>query len=252
MAKRAAAASTWPPCSYEVAPNARISIEPGAGTEVFGEETDMRRMFHMLVNQDSSPTAQTGPSEVEIRRQGEWVKIGVQLGPDTAATADVERRWLSRMATRYGGWVELEGGTQSIFLPADGASDQREVVELRKELEQAQQLGKPMRVSSRQSSPPAICAAKSHPPPPQNQGWIAWNYCKTPPLPCSAYSVIGLDDARRHDRASRSNSVSKSAARPELSRRITVGTELLGDLGLLTGMRFDREREAHRRDRARA
>src|SRR5882724_11394638 len=124
---------------YEVAPNARIAIEPGAGTEVFGEESDMRRMFHMLVNQDGN--AQGGPSEVEIRRQGEWVKIAVQLGPDTVAAANVERRWMSRMATRYGGWVELEGGTQSIFLPADGASDQREVVELRKELEQAQQLG---------------------------------------------------------------------------------------------------------------
>ena len=93
---------------YEVAPNARIAIEPGAGTEVNGEESDMRRMFHMLVNQDSSPTGQGGPSEVEIRRQGEWVKIAVQLGPDTAAADDVERRWLSRMATRYGGRVELE------------------------------------------------------------------------------------------------------------------------------------------------
>ena len=126
---------------YEVAPNARIAIEPGAGTEVVGEEADMRRMFHMLVNQDSSPNGQSGPSEVEIRRQGEWVKIAVQLGPDTAAAGDVERRWLSRMATRYGGRVELEGGTQSIFLPAEGASGQREVVELRKELEEAQQLG---------------------------------------------------------------------------------------------------------------
>ena len=125
---------------YEVAPNARIAIEPGAGTEVFGEESDMRRMFHMLVNQDSN--AQGGPSEVEIRRQGEWVKIAVQLGPEQqVGAADVERRWLARMATRYGGWTELEGGTQAIFLPADGASDQREVVELRKELVQAQQLG---------------------------------------------------------------------------------------------------------------
>jgi signal transduction histidine kinase len=45
------------------------------------------------------------------------------------------------MAVRYGGRLELEGGLQSIVLPADGASDQRELAELRRELEQAQQLG---------------------------------------------------------------------------------------------------------------
>jgi signal transduction histidine kinase len=58
-----------------------------------------------------------------------------------ATTGELEQRWLSRMATRHGGWIELEGGTQSIFLQADGASDKREVTELRKELAQAQKLG---------------------------------------------------------------------------------------------------------------
>jgi signal transduction histidine kinase len=37
--------------------------------------------------------------------------------------------------------VELEGGTHSIVLQADGALDRREVTELRKELAEAQQLG---------------------------------------------------------------------------------------------------------------
>src|SRR5690606_4998480 len=73
--------------------------------------------------------------------QDEWVKVTVELGPDISATAELERRWLSRMAVRHGGRLELEGGTESLLLPADGASDQREVIELRKELEQAQQLG---------------------------------------------------------------------------------------------------------------
>ena len=122
----------------DLAPNTRIAIEPGAGTEVFGDEQDLRRMLNLLVTQAGS--AQSGAAEVNIRRQAEWVKISVELGPDAGAQ-ELERRWLSRMATRHGGWVELEGGTQAIFLPADGASDQREVVELRKELEQAQQLG---------------------------------------------------------------------------------------------------------------
>jgi two-component system, OmpR family, sensor kinase len=128
---------------YEVAPNARIAMEPGAGTEVFGEEGELRRMLHVLVSQtNADPTALADASPtIDIRRQDEWVRLSVELGPDSSATADLERRWLSRMAVRHGGRLELEGGTESILLPADGASDQREVVELRRELVQAQQLG---------------------------------------------------------------------------------------------------------------
>jgi two-component system, OmpR family, sensor kinase len=128
----------------QLAPNARIVMEPGAGTEVFGEEAELSRMLLLLVGQTHGNPAEAAVSaapEVHIRRQDQWVRISVALGPDTAASAELERRWLSRMATRYGGRLELEGGMQSVLLPADGASDQREVVELRKELEQAQQLG---------------------------------------------------------------------------------------------------------------
>ncbi|HWA71176.1 MAG TPA: hypothetical protein VG937_02520 [Polyangiaceae bacterium] len=123
---------------YEVAPSARIAIEPGAGTEVFGDEADLRRMVNLLVTQAAAGASQT---EIRIRRQDDWVRISVDLGPDVAATGELERRWLSRMATRHGGWFELEGGTQSILLQADGASDHREVHELRQELKQAQELG---------------------------------------------------------------------------------------------------------------
>jgi signal transduction histidine kinase len=45
------------------------------------------------------------------------------------------------MALRLGGRLELEGGEQALLLPADGASVQHEVDELRRELEQAKQLG---------------------------------------------------------------------------------------------------------------
>lgn len=127
---------------YQVAPRARIEVLPGDGTEVFGEENELRRMLHVLVNQTNASSAETAGSastDVRIRRENGWIKISVELGPDVSATAELERRWLSRMATRQGGRLELEGGTQTIVLPAEGAGE--EVLELRKELEQAQQLG---------------------------------------------------------------------------------------------------------------
>ncbi len=128
---------------YAVAPLARIAMEPGAGTEVFGVEAELKRMLHVLVNHTNTSFSQqeAASPEVRIYRQGDWVRISVELGPDSSPTAELERRWLSRMTLRHGGKLDLVGGTLSILLPADGASDQSEVAELRKELEQAQQLG---------------------------------------------------------------------------------------------------------------
>jgi two-component system, OmpR family, sensor kinase len=125
----------------EVAPNARIAIAPGAGTEVFGEDTELRRMLHMLVGHASGRAPGEAEIEVTIRREGDFVRISANLGPDTSAMGELESRWLSRMALRHGGSVELGGQAHSILLQADGAIEQREVTELRKELEQAQQLG---------------------------------------------------------------------------------------------------------------
>ena len=125
----------------EIAPSARIAIEPGSGTEVFGDEAELRRMLHLLVGQPSGNLPTRAEAEITIRRQGDFVRISTNLGPDTTALGELEHRWLSRMALRHGGSIELEGGTQSILLQADGASDQREVTELRKELAEAQQLG---------------------------------------------------------------------------------------------------------------
>jgi signal transduction histidine kinase len=125
----------------EIAPSARISLEPGSGTEVFGDEAELRRMLHLLVGQSSGNLPTRAEAEITIRRQGDFVRISTNLGPDTSALGELEHRWLSRMALRHGGSIELEGGTQSILLQADGASDQREVTELRKELAEAQQLG---------------------------------------------------------------------------------------------------------------
>jgi hypothetical protein len=125
----------------EIAPSARIAIEPGSGTEVFGDEAELRRMLHLLLGQSTGNLPTRSEAEITIRRQGDFVRIGTNLGPDTSALGELEHRWLSRMALRHGGSIELEGGTQSILLQADGASDQREVTELRKELAEAQQLG---------------------------------------------------------------------------------------------------------------
>lgn len=155
----------------EVVPNARIAMDTGSGTEVFGEEQELRRMIHLLVSQtNSSPMdSESARPDVEIKRDGEWVKISVELGPDSSATAELERRWLSRMATRHGGRLELEGGTETLFLPADRATD--EMAELRRELEQAQQLGeayaRELAAAFAESSDlPSEPKAASVPPPP--------------------------------------------------------------------------------------
>ena len=121
---------------WEVAPEARVSIEPGSGTEVFGDEAELRRMLLVMLGHGSG----TG-STVVIRREGDEVVVGVLLGPDSSATADTERAWLSRMAIRYGGRYELEGSMEVLGLPADGVEARDDVASLRRELEEARKQG---------------------------------------------------------------------------------------------------------------
>jgi two-component system OmpR family sensor kinase len=125
---------------FELAPEARIALEPGAGTEVMGVESELRRMLSVLVRQPGTVGSQV-PSGLSIRREGDWIRITVESGPEGAPRRDLEYRWLSRMAVRQGGRVELQRGNQSLLLPAEQASDQREIESLRRELEQAQLLG---------------------------------------------------------------------------------------------------------------
>ncbi|HEX4336664.1 MAG TPA: hypothetical protein VH062_12170 [Polyangiaceae bacterium] len=128
---------------WEFMPTASINIEPGAGTEVFGEESELRRMLNVLLSQTnfSAGSQHEGAAAVRIRREADWIRITATLGPDVSASTELERRWLSRMATRMGGRLDLEGGTMALLLPADASNDQSEVADLRKELVQAQQLG---------------------------------------------------------------------------------------------------------------
>ena len=121
---------------WEVAPEARVSIEPGSGTEVFGDEAELRRMLHVMLGHGSS----TGRA-VTIRRDRDEVIVGVLLGPDSSATSETERAWLSRMAVRYGGRHELDGSMEVLVLPAEGVEARDDVAKLRKELDEARRQG---------------------------------------------------------------------------------------------------------------
>lgn len=121
---------------WEVAPSAPVSIEPGSGTEVFGDEQELRRMLHVLVGHGSG-----SGDQVTIKREAEDIRIAVVLGPDSSSTADTERAWLARMAIRYGGRHELDGGTEALVLPAGGAADKVEREQLIKELDEARKQG---------------------------------------------------------------------------------------------------------------
>jgi signal transduction histidine kinase len=121
---------------WEIAPDAHISIEPGSGTEVFGEESELRRMLQILIGHESG-----AGTSVTIKRDSDDVRVSAVLGPDSSSTSDTERALLSRMALRYGGRYELEGGTETLVLPAEGAEERSEAAQLRKELEEAKKQG---------------------------------------------------------------------------------------------------------------
>jgi len=126
---------------WEVAPDARVQIEMGEGTTVFGDEAELRRMLHVLISLSGDPKSAQGAAGVIIRREGDDIRVGVNLGPDTPATFETERGWLSRMAVRYGGRLELDGSMQTLVLPADIDMQRREVENLKKELAAAQAQG---------------------------------------------------------------------------------------------------------------
>jgi len=121
---------------WEIAPDARVSIEPGSGTEVFGDESELRRMLHMLVGPGSK-----GSSAIKVRRSGEEVIVEIELGPDSSAASEAERAWLHRMAIRYGGRYELTGGGEVLTLPADKLENRSEEEKLRRQLDEARRQG---------------------------------------------------------------------------------------------------------------
>ncbi len=126
---------------WEVAPEARVQIEMGEGTTVFGDESELRRMLHVLIGQTGDPRTAGATPSVTIRREGDEIRVGVNLGPDTPAAFTAERGWLSRMATRYGGRLQLDGSMQTLVLAADVDMQRRELELLKKELAAAQAQG---------------------------------------------------------------------------------------------------------------
>jgi len=126
---------------WEVAPESRVQLEMGEGTTVFGDEAELRRMLQVLIAQGGDPTGAMGTPDVSIRRAGEEASVSVNLGPDAPANRETERAWLSRMAIRYGGRLELDGSMQTLMFPADVDLQRLEVENLKKELAAAQAQG---------------------------------------------------------------------------------------------------------------
>ncbi len=126
---------------WEVAPEARVQLEMGEGTAVFGDEAELRRMLHVLIGMSGDPSTSGGTPGVTIRRNGDEVRVGISLGPDTSTSFETERVWLSRMAVRYGGRLELDGSTRTLILGADVDTHRRELESLKRELAAAQAQG---------------------------------------------------------------------------------------------------------------
>lgn len=217
----------------DIAPHAHIAMEPGGGVEVMGEEGEMRRMLHLMVSQTnaSGNGGGVGGSEVEIRRQGDWVKVAVDLGPDTSPTAEIERRWLSRMATRHGGRLELEGGVQTMWLPADDAGN--EVAELKKELEQAQQLGEAYaRELAQVFSSGTLTSA---PPPPVDAGQSGPTFEALVGAVTALERLIGgLIDGFKSD-------LGEADASERAVKRLAMASEVLAELGHVADCPLDED-----------
>jgi signal transduction histidine kinase len=98
-------------------------------------------MLHVLISQSADPLVSQGTPAVMIRREGDEIRIGVTLGPDTSATFETERSWLARMAVRHGGRLELDSSMQTLVLAADVDTNRRELESLKKELAAAQAQG---------------------------------------------------------------------------------------------------------------
>jgi two-component system, OmpR family, sensor kinase len=126
---------------WEIAPEARVQIAMGDGTSVFGDEAELRRMLHVLLAQSGNASSSGATPDIFVRREKDEVRVGVNLGPDPSPSFDTERAWLSRMAIRYGGRLELDGSMQTLTLLADVDIQRQELENLRKELAAAQAQG---------------------------------------------------------------------------------------------------------------
>ncbi len=222
---------------WEIAPEARAQIEVGGGLVVLGEESELRRMLHVLMALGGDPAA-LGAVEVSVRRDEGLVRVAVNLGPDRTRGFEAETKWLSRMATRYGGQIALDGSAVTLSLPAD--EEEREVETLRRELAEAQAQGEAYARELAQ----VITSARSEPPPAASPSVPP----TAPPLDALAALVgaaraivgdvrgilasIGRDLAPARDRAAATGSDAELVqALASVSRHVAAASEIVADVG---------------------
>lgn len=216
---------------WEVAPEARTQLEMGEGTSVSGDEGELLRMLQILIRQTGDPSSAQGRPNISVKRDGPDVKVSVHLGPDTPAMFDVERGWLSRMALRYGGRLELDGVTQTLALPADVDERVQEIQELKRELAEAQAQGqayaRELAAAFTRSDTAAVGESKR---PPALDG--------VPTLVtsarCVATAIRGVLAAVGRDLAPlRGRDDDESDIAASVARHLAAGSEIVGDLGRL-------------------
>lgn len=222
---------------WEIAPEAKVQIEMGEGTTVFGDEAELRRMLQVLVSQSGDPSGASSTQEISVRRQGDLVRIEVALGPDTSAMHETERAWLSRMAIRYGGRLDLEGGVQVLSLAAEVDETQRELDSLKKELAAAQAQGEAYArelaaLFSRgeaHGAPPSVSSGPSHRAPGDNSLAVLVASTRTIGAEMRAIlSAIGREIAPLRGHAGEVGEVAGS-----VGRHVTAASEVLSDLARL-------------------
>lgn len=229
---------------WEVAPEARVQLEMGEGTAVFGDESELRRMLHVLIGMSGDPSTSGGTPGVTIRRNGDEVRVGINLGPDTSTSFETERVWLSRMAMRYGGRLELDGSTRTLILGADVDTHRRELESLKRELAAAQAQGEAYarelatlfnRETSSIPGPPPLPGSLSAMPPlssrfPGSGGGEGLAILVAAMRSLGAdlrgiLSAIGRDIAPLRDREGEANEIAAS-----VGRHVTGASEVVADL----------------------
>lgn len=212
---------------WEIAPEARVQIEMGKGLTVTGYEQELRRMLHVLMSESADPGAERA-AEVSVKRDGEEVRIAVQLGPDRSSLDGTELRWLARMAGRHGGRLSLEGNDRILSLPADDETN--EIESLRKELAIAQAQGEAYARELAKTR-----SAQSEPPP--SRGFSTTPTSES--LACLVAAARGMTSSVRGILASIGRDVTPLRDEPgdageiaaSVSRHLTAASELIADLG---------------------
>lgn len=233
---------------WEIAPEARVQIdlasdakEAGKGLVVVGDENELRRMLHVLMALGGDPIAQ-GAVEVSVKREGDDIRVAVELGPDKTQGFEAETQWLSRMATRYGGRFLLEGNKNTLTLVA--SDEQGEVEELRRELAAAQAQGEAIArelaavISARSEPPPALSGNRASSPPGASDG-LASLVGMARSLVTEVRGIlaaIGRDMAPLRERGrwgERDAEIAELAG--SVGRHVTAASEVVSDLARLAG-----------------